>query len=185
MASLRVAVPGVAALSLTLAAIVAACGGGGGGESVEEPEWAAQVCAIAERLADDVEAADDGVDPTTLTLDERKARADELQAPVIEAYEAAAADFAEISAPSGSRDFHEAIQTQAEEIADALRAAVAKVGEATAVEDIEAENAALNIVVENTDEDIADAADSLTDVARAALRGVNRCGWITPVITNG
>lgn len=185
MASLRVAVPGVAALSLTLAAIVAACGGGGGGESLEEPEWAAQVCAIAQRLADDVEAADDGVDARTLTLEERKARADEIQTPVAEAYEAAAADFAEISAPPDSHDFHEAIQTQAEEIADALRAAIAKVGQAAAVEDIEAENAALNIVVESTDEDIADAADSLTDEARTALRGVNRCGRITPVITNG
>jgi hypothetical protein len=175
----------VCLVALVAILAVAACGGGGSGESLEETEWAAQVCAIAQRLVDDVEAADDGVDPTTLTLEERKARADELQAPYIEAYEAAAADFAEISAPSDSRDFHEAIQTQAEELADATRAAVAKVGEATAVEDIEAENAALNVVLENTDEDIADAADSLTDEARAALRGVNRCGWITPVITNG
>lgn len=185
MASLRVAVPGVAALSLTLAAIVAACGGGGGAWSREEPEWAAQVCAIAQRLADDVEAADDGVDPTTLTLEERKARADEVQGLDADAYEAAAADFAEISAPSDSRDLHEAIQTQAEEMADALRVAIVKIGEATAVEDIEAENAALDIVVESNYEDIVDAANSLTDEARAALLGVNRCGWITSVITNG
>lgn len=155
--------------------LVVACGDSAAeSERPTLPQWAAGVCEAAESLVDS--AADDGVDPTTLSLEDRLARAERLNDEWIASLTAAADALRAVGAAEGTTEFHDALVRQLEDVARSLQEQ--DMGAADSPAALEAMNAELNIVIERTDRDVAAAADSLPDDAVAALRGITRCGLV-------
>lgn len=157
--------------------LLMACGGGEGGGGSSIAQWAAQTCAAAERLAD-AEDVGGGVDPTTLTLEERQQRAAGIGDELTTIFDEVGSALKAIDPPASVENYHEALIGQAEALSEAVTAQTDAIGKADSSEDIEAANAELNIALERTEADIAEAAEDMPREAVAALRGVNNCGNI-------
>ncbi len=100
-------------------ALLAACGGG---STLSEAEWAVAMCRISEDIDQAMAAVDDGVDPRSLSLEERIERGQRLYFPTIAAFRAAAEQMGELTPPSGARHYHEALADEMEQVSDALAA---------------------------------------------------------------
>ena len=166
----------VIVLSLLAAGLLALNCVGGGDSGFDEPKWAAQVCAVAQRLDDDLDAVDDEVDPTSLSLEERKARTSRVDLPAAEAYEAAAEALLTISPPPGASAFHEAQQRAVAEVAEAYMTNIAEIMEANSTGEVAASTATFAAAFARASENVTQAADSISDEAQAALREIDRCG---------
>ncbi len=158
------------------AALLAACGGG---STLSEAEWAAAVCRVAEELEASAAGLDDGVDPTSLSFDERLARAKARWPQVAAVFEEARAGLNDVSPPRGARGYHEALVKQLDDIVKVFGAVGEEVEDARTHEHIEALNARINIVVERTQREEEEALADLSDDAAAALRGITNCGAVT------
>ena len=168
-----------AIVPVILLSVVAACGGGSGSDELRIARWAAQVCTVAEDLPD-TEDITDGIDPTELSLDERKERADTLIREIILMFDEAAASLQAIDRPSSVREYHDALLTQVLTVSPSLGHLENDIQEADSHEDIEAANAELSIVLERTAEDVNEAGQLLSDDAVSALRAVTSCGNLVP-----
>ena len=157
--------------------LLMACGGGEGGGGLSIAQWAAQTCAAIERLAD-IEDVGGGVDATTLTLEERKQRSAGIGDELTTIFDEVGSALQAIDPPASVENFHKALIAQAEALSETVTAQIDTIGEAESPEDIEASNAELNIALERTAADIAEAAEDLPDEAMSALRGVNNCDSI-------
>ena len=142
--------------------------------------WAAQHCAIAEEFAVAITAATDETDPSTLTLEPRKTRAERISNLYIAASDAALAGWANVIPEPETELYQQAVVEQVAALRSAMVQTANNIAEATSVEDIETANAVLNIVLSGTQAKVDQAIQGLPDTAVAALFGVTRCGNVTP-----
>lgn len=179
-------------LALLLATIaLTACGDGADTPTTEaEPTasaspsapsvavWAANVCALAETLSQT--AASDGVDASTLTLEERKARSERIDAVWMPALSAFHDALSAVAVPAEVVDYHAALLAEADGARVAMQEAQSRIANATSVVEIEAANAEMGIASAALGENVRAAALALPAEAQAALRSVTRCGAIVP-----
>ena len=163
---------GVTAGALAAVLLLAACGG----DDDETPSlaaWAAAACGIASDFQAAVTVAGGGVtDPTTLPLDERLARAQRLGEVWVEESERAADALREFGAADGVGAYHSTLIRRFEDFAEAYRVRTTR---AASAEELEEQNAELNIVLERGASEVSEVVERLPDDAVAALRGVNNC----------
>ena len=170
-------------LALCVASVLAvACGGGEeGDDSLGIPDWAALVCDVAQDYAEDSATLSESVESIAgLALDARKERATTLVTGLRVILGLSADRLAAVSAPTEAREYHSALLAQYQELTEEMKRAEEAVQTATTETQIEAINASINIVVEETQANVQQATSNLPLAAAAALRGVNACGNTVP-----
>lgn len=142
--------------------------------------WAARFCAASQKLADDIVALTAAIgSPTGLTLDQRKARADDYTKGLVSAATQAKTSMAALSPPTDARAYQDAVIAQMERITREVQAGQVAVRAAMDATAIEAANARFNVVFEASSADIKAASMKMSDASAAALRGVRSCGSVT------
>lgn len=165
---------------LTLTMLLAACGGGGE-ERLSSAAWAAEFCGLAQTYSDATLATNAKVssDPTSLSLDARKARAKTLTDGHVAAMQAFKSGLDDIKGPENTDDYQKALAAQLTAMAEEQKRGLAEVEKATSATQIEASNAQFSIVQQRTADDTAEAAKKLSPDTLAAMRGVQKCGALS------
>ena len=140
--------------------------------------WAALFCFVVEEFSDALDAVDSlagGIDPTSLTVDDRKARAAKTLPILIDAYRSTAASLSPAATLRETSEYTLAWISSLEQLADAWEAEAERIAGASTALEIEASNARLGIVMQATDEEVSAAFTGLAPAAVAALLGVTGC----------
>lgn len=163
----------VAVVSLALSAC-----GGDDAEPAEPAEWAAVVCTAGEKFAQAIIESRDNVDPSSLELAERKERAAQLGEAEIAAAQQLAEELDAVEPPEGAREFHEALITQANDLATAIEAQVAAIEEATTAQQIAVANASAQFETQGSQTEVTAAAADIPDDLVDALVNQPECGQV-------
>ena len=142
--------------------------------------WAAETCAIIEQFTVAIDAVRDDVDPDTLSLEERKARADRISTSSLTAIDAALERWVDVAPASGTETYQRALVGQLEAVRVALAEQAQAVAAATSAQDIETANASVSVVFSQTQARVDQAIEGLPGAAVTALTGVTRYGNLTP-----
>jgi hypothetical protein len=143
-----------------------------------EVDWAFQLCKAAQTLDDQLTALTDGVDPTKLAFEDRKARAVRNDKGEAGAWQAAVEALRPIHPPSTVKSFHDAVLDQMTQIVAFRQADLADVSHARAADEIEAGNARFAILRNQASDALERAAATLPASAVAAIAAVTKCGRI-------
>ena len=167
-----------------------ACDGGDSPEPTPKRDlslraWADAVCSVAEDLEAAVESVRDDLDPSTLSLDDRKARAARIDAALIPALDDARSRWQAIAGPPDTAEYQRALGTQARQLADELRSAGASVAAATDGSAFEAANDSFEATLTRTQQATDIAARLLPVEALTALRSVVQCGSLIRFVDPG
>ena len=145
----------------------------------DHARWAAAVCSIADDVLQAERALRDNLDPSTLSIDERKGRAARIAQQLVPAYMNAAAELSSVESPSEDTSrYVSALADQAEALAEALEDSAALIAAATTATEIEAANARVDSALETGNLKVREAAGTLTIAAVAALEGPTQCGSV-------
>jgi hypothetical protein len=193
-------------VALLLAALAVACGGGGedrpavpGGASGVRPaavaprateapgrsaaelaqeiaKWAATMCAIQADFTATFAGFEDNVDPTTLDLEERKLRYQRIGPAQSALYTDVALSLAQLQPPAGTRDYHEAVLLQVQQLAAGLQRQSELVAVAATSEEINATNTELDQLRLRTRAEVNFANQAMPGPARTALAACGGAG---------
>ncbi len=160
--------------------LVAACNGGADGTSAEPlalEAWAASICQTEEAFIQTLNRIDDGSDPFTLTLAQRKERT-QLRISLIREAALIAGRELDIEGPSETASYTAALLAEVLALVDALEAQQQEIREANTLLDLERSNVRRNSALAAVEAAAVVAGDDLSVEVRAALYGVDRCGAI-------
>ena len=131
--------------------------------------WAATMCAIQASFTEAFAEIEDGVDPTTLDLEARKLRYQRIGPVQSAIYTEVALALAQLQPPDGTRDYHEAVLLQVQQLAAGLQRQSELVAVAATSEGIDATNAELNQLRLRTRAEVNFANQAMPGSARTAL----------------
>ena len=140
--------------------------------------WGAAVCGITARFDDAVAAVQDGIDPTTLALSVRIARAQLRYATYIEALSEQAGALGAVTPPRAAEPYHAALRTQLSELERLFIEQLALLERVIVASDIEEATATLQVEVEKLERSLALVTSLVSAEVRAALSAPARCSDI-------
>lgn len=140
--------------------------------------WSAAMCRLQAEFDEGVAAFADGVDPTTLDLEERKLRYQRIGPMQSALYTELAGALGQLQPPPGGRDFHQAVLLQVQQIAAALQRQSELVATAATTEEIDATNEELQTIRLRTRAEVQFANQAMPGAIRAALAACGSSGGV-------
>ncbi|MDA0256624.1 MAG: hypothetical protein O3C25_02635, partial [Chloroflexi bacterium] len=131
--------------------------------------WAASMCAIQTSFTATFAGIADGVDPTTLDLETRKLRYQRIGPVQSGIYTEVALALAQLQPPEGTRDYHQAVLLQVQQLAAGLQRQEELVAIAATSEEIDATNVELERLRLRTRAEVNFANQAMPGPARTAL----------------
>ena len=149
-------------------------------QPVDIPTWASTVCGATATFGETLVRVRDSVDPSTLDLAARKARAARIGKAELEASKRFAADLDAVRPPDAVTAYHAALLASANEYAKTTEEQLDVVAKAANAQQIAVANASARFRLSGADQNVAAAGNNLPPAALAALRDEPKCGPSRP-----
>ena len=147
-------------------------------ELADPAEWAAGFCNAGQRFADTIANSRDDRDPSSLDLEERKARAVRLGRIEIEAARQLTKDLDAIRPPDEAKGYHDALIRRSKDLAKAVEAQVEAIEEATTAQQIAVANASARFELQGSNAEVTAQAANVPDHLVEALVSQPACGQV-------
>ena len=188
MSGMRVAIAGVAAAIVLVAAVggvIAYRALGPHAKAVDLPAWADTICTAQATYARAFLGALDNIDPNTLELEARKARATRLDNTELEATQGLQTALQGVKPPAAAETYHKALLADVEQEIIATKEHLDAVAKATTAQQIAVANASVQFRRDSSSQDLTAALESVPPDVANALQQTPSCQNIPVPVTPG